>query len=144
MRQFFLIFIIISSKVKAPSIDLVNKIRKAEKLSNVPIIFLIDNDEENIAYNFGNNNLIEIIYRSFDSHKIMNMVKTLLRLSQPVFQNKILKYKDISIDLVLYKVFRRNKSIRVGPTEFKILHLLMMSPKTVHSRKYIIVTCGGG
>ena len=68
----------------------------------------------------------------------MKIIKTLLRLSQPFFQNKILRYKDISIDLVLYKVFRGAKPLSIGPTEFKILHLFMMSPKTIYSRKYII------
>ena len=68
----------------------------------------------------------------------MISIRSLLRKSSPVFQDKFIKHKDISMDLSTYKVFRGKKQIHFGPTEFKILQLFTMNPDNVYSRRQII------
>lgn len=131
--------VIISSKLKKISAqDLAIRIRKIPRLINVPIIFLIEENESVISYNSVNNGFIEIIHKPFTSTQIIAAIKSLLRKSQPIFTEKIIKYKDLSMDLATYKVYRRGQSIHLGPTEFKILQLLMQSPQTIYSREQII------
>lgn len=68
----------------------------------------------------------------------MTTIRTLLRKSRPVFQDKIIKYNDIRMDLSTYRVYRNNKQVHLGPTEFKILQLLVQKPKSIYSRRQII------
>lgn len=130
---------IISSRIKDISpVAMSSKLRKLNKATDLPIIFLLDAGQSFENYNSPNNDLVEVIYRPFTPNQLMISIKSLLRKSQPIFQNKIIKYKDVSMDLATYKVIRRNKSIHLGPTEFKILHLFVQSPKVIFSRQQII------
>jgi two-component system phosphate regulon response regulator PhoB len=130
---------IISSRMKDISaIEMANKLRKVHKLVNLPLIFLIDESEAVANYNMRDNEFVEIISRPFTPFQLMTGIKSLLRKSQPIFQDKLIKYKDVSIDLARYKVFKGQKPIHLGPTEFKILQLFMQSPRVIFSREQII------
>jgi two-component system phosphate regulon response regulator PhoB len=68
----------------------------------------------------------------------MITVKSLLRKSNPVFQNKFVKNKNITMDLATYKVFHGQKQVHFGPTEFKMLQLFITNPDNIYSRRQII------
>ncbi|WPY00334.1 Two-component system response regulator [Candidatus Trichorickettsia mobilis] len=131
--------IVISSRIKNnDALKVANNIRSIIRLSKLPLVFLIDESESAEHYQLADNNLVEIVHRPFTPNQLMIAIKSLLRKSQPIFQDKIIKYKDASMDLSTYKVFRRNKLIHLGPTEFKILQLFIQAPKTIYSREQII------
>ena len=89
-------------------------------------------------YKLTDTTLVEVVYRPFTPNQLMTAIKSLLRKSQPIFQDKIIKHKDVSMDLATYKVYRSNKVIHLGPTEFKILQLFIQAPRTIFSRQQII------
>lgn len=131
--------VIISSRIKGVSaLEMAFRIRKISRLSSVPIVFLIDEGEVAANYNPINNGFIEIIYRPFTPNQLMAAMKALLRKSQPIFSEKIIRYKDVGMNLATYRVNRGNKFIHLGPTEFKILQLFVQSPRTIYSRQQII------
>ena len=74
----------------------------------------------------------------FTPNELMITVKSLLRKSNPVFQNKFVKNKNITMDLAVYKVFHGQKQVHFGPTEFKLLQLFITNPDNVYSRRQII------
>lgn len=130
---------IISSRLKGSSaIEMAHRLKKSHKLANLPIIFLIDEGESSANYSMKDNEFIEIVYRPYTPFQLMTKIKSLLRKSQPIFQDKLIKYKDVSLDLATYRVFKGQKPIHLGPTEFKILQLFMQSPKVIFSREQII------
>ena len=57
--------IIINTSVEIPSLELINKIRKNEKLINVPVIFLVD---EECGENCDLDNLKKIILLRYYTH----------------------------------------------------------------------------
>ncbi len=131
--------VIISSRIKDVSaLSIGVKIRKMDNLSGVPIIFLVDEGETLVNYNQIDNGLIELVYRPFTPNELIVTVKNLLRRSKPVFEDKVIKYKDISMDLSTYKVYKGAVAIHLGPTEFKILQFFIKSPDNIHSRQQII------
>lgn len=131
--------IIVSSRIPGISaIDLAAKIRQLDGCEDMPMIFILDETESVENYKTVDNGLIEIVYRPYTPNEIMTSIKNLLRRSKPIFQDKVVKYKDLSMDLATYKVVRGNKFIHLGPTEFKILQLLVKSPKTIFSRQQIV------
>ncbi|GIL56914.1 hypothetical protein Vafri_12201, partial [Volvox africanus] len=69
---------------------------------------------------------------------LMINIKSLLRRSNPVFQNKFIKHKNITMDLATYKVFHGQKQVHFGPTEFKLLQLFMTNPDSTYSRRQIV------
>lgn len=131
--------VIISSRVENISaIELAKKIRKLDGFSETPIIFLTDENEDVTNYKNLDNGFTEIVQRPYTPNEIMTSIKTLLRKSKPIFEDKVIRYKDLQMDLATFKVFRSNRQVHLGPTEFKILQLLVQSPKTIFSRQQIV------
>ncbi len=53
-------------------------------------------------------------------------------------QQKRLQFADIELDMMSHTVRRGNKRIRLGPTEFQLLHFFMRNPTRVWSRGELI------
>ena len=54
-----------------------------------------------------------------------------------------LDFEDIHMDLVEKKVFRNGVFIHLGPTEFRLLKMLMETPNKVHSRESLLKNVWG-
>jgi len=131
--------VIISSKLTQPVVlSLVRDIHKAMPNVDIPIIILLEEKESKEGYTSIVGPLIDFIHRQFTPNELMLAIKALLRKSNPVFQDKVIKYKDLSMDLATYRVQRGNKQIHLGPTEFKIMQMLILSPRTILSRQHIM------
>ncbi len=130
---------IISAKTPGVEItDFVKKIRKVDQCDNIPVIIITEGNIPEKSYANAKDDLIEYIQRPYTPNEIMTQIKNLLRRSNPVFQDKVIRYKEVSMDLATYKVTIGPKQVHLGPTEFKILQLLVQSPKTIFSRQQIL------
>ena len=130
--------IVISSTMGSDSmVQLTKDIHDRLDFQQIPFIFALDSKEKTPEYKV-DNSLIEIIYRPITGIEIITIIKSILRKSNPVFQDKLLKYKDLVMDIATYQVYRKNEKIHLGPTEFKILQMLLQYPETIFSRKEII------
>lgn len=105
---------------------------------NVPTLILLEEDETDSSYDEIKDNFIQFMNRPFIPSELLSTIKALLRKSNPVFQDKVIKYKDLTMDLATYKVNRDGKNIHLGPTEFKIMQMLIQQPKKILSRQQII------
>lgn len=108
------------------------------KFAQMPIVFMVENDEDAEKYQALSQELTTVIKRSDAALNLLPAIKMMLRKSRPVFQNKNLSFRNLSIDLATYRVTRAGTNIHLGPTEFKILHLLMQQPSKIFSREEII------
>lgn len=129
--------IVISVREGAGSEDFVRRLRSIEKFKKSPLIFALE-ESESLDYELSGDKYSEIIRRPFTPHQLISAVKSLMIKSEPVFQDKILRYKDLGLDVATYKLRRGDKSIHLGPKEFKLLHLFFKEPKKIHSRVDII------
>lgn len=131
---------IISSTLQDISaIEMAVRLKKVEGLQQIPIIFLINQDESVQNYNITNNdNFNKILFRPFTPNELMVTVKSLLRRSSPVFQSRFIKHKNITMDLSTYKVYHGQKQVHFGPTEFKMLQLFITNPNNTYSRRQIV------
>ena len=117
--------------------DFVNKIRAHQDYANIPIVLLLE-DYDKYSYDPIDNGLIAKIRRPFTHNDLITDIKSLFRKAQPILQDRILRYKDVMIDLGSFKAFRQERHMHLGPTEFKILQLLIEAPKSIFSRQQII------
>jgi len=131
---------IISSTLQDISaIEMAVRLKKVEGLQQIPIIFLINQDESVQNYNITNNdNFNKILFRPFTPNELMVTVKSLLRRSNPVFQSRFIKHKNITMDLSTYKVYHGQKQVHFGPTEFKMLQLFITNPNNTYSGRQIV------
>lgn len=127
--------IITSTELQENPTITISNIRKIDKLSNTSIIFLSPTKQLNLMEP---DDLISFFYKPFLSDQIINFLKNLLRRSKTILQDNIIKFKNISIDLNAERVYKNKQTIRLGPTEFKILRLFLQFPDSVFSRQEIM------
>lgn len=131
--------VIISSKLTVKTVlELIANIRASSPNNEIPVIILLEEEESEAEYQSVAGPLVELIHHPFTPNELMMSIKGLFRNSNPVFQDKIIRYKDLSMDLATYRVQRDNKIIHLGPTEFKIMEMLIRSPRSILSREHII------
>ncbi|MDG1436612.1 MAG: winged helix-turn-helix domain-containing protein [Rickettsiaceae bacterium] len=127
---------IISSRLQdISSVEMAAQLRKIQGLNELPVLFLLEEDE---SKSNSVDDYTSYLSRPFTPNELMTTIRALLRKSRPVFQDKVLKYSDISMDLCTYKIQRGSKQVHLGPTEFKILQLLIQKPSNIYSRRQII------
>ncbi|WP_375358745.1 winged helix-turn-helix domain-containing protein [Candidatus Tisiphia endosymbiont of Neophilaenus lineatus] len=118
--------------------EIATKLREINGLEKVPIILLLHSGESPSNYTLEDNNFIVSLTKPFTSDQLMISIRSLLRRSNLILQDKVIKYKEVSMDLTTYKVTNNGRIIRLGPTEFKILQLFIKAPKVIFSRQDIV------
>jgi two-component system phosphate regulon response regulator PhoB len=61
-----------------------------------------------------------------------------LRRRAPEKTDEVVTVGDLSLDAAAHRVSWRGRQVKIGPTEFKLLHYLMKHPERVHSRQLLL------
>ena len=62
---------------------------------------------------------------------------------RPAFDQDLLTYGDIAMDLTTHRVSRADAPVELGPTEFRLLRFLMEHPGRVFSREQLLDSVWG-
>ncbi len=65
-------------------------------------------------------------------------MRALLRRSNAVPAKGRLSFHDLSMDLAAHRVQRGDRSIHLGPTEFRLLEFFLQHPRRVFSREELL------
>tara|TARA_Y100000996_G_scaffold413891_1_gene403248 strand:- start:435 stop:1130 length:696 start_codon:yes stop_codon:yes gene_type:complete len=135
---------IIVLDLNLPNIDGIQICKNIRQVSNVPIIMVtarVDELDKLKGLDIGADDYIE---KPFSPRELMSRVKAVLRRSGKrdieinISESKIIRTEYFEIDINSHKVLIKNKPIKLTPTEFKILKLLMENAGRIFSRDQII------
>lgn len=121
-------------------LELCKIIRNNPELKNIPIIMLTAKGQEEdkvIGLSAGAD---DYVTKPFSVPELLARIKTNLRRVSTTTAptKKEYSFQDITLNMVEKKVFRGDNYVRVGPTEFRILQLLISHPRQVFSRKDLL------
>ena len=124
-------------------VEICKLIRSKPDIKNIPIIMLTAKGEEEDKIKGLSAGADDYVTKPFSIPELMARVKTQLRRAPEPPTEKELVFEDIKMDLVEKKVFRGENYIHLGPTEFRLLRMLMETPGKVYSREYLLKTVWG-
>lgn len=119
-------------------IELCGRLRRTGKLPRVPIIMLTARGEEADRIRGFSNGADDYVVKPFSVPELMARAKALLRRSAPNRVSEILAVGDISLDREAHRVMRSTREISLGPTEYRLLEVLLESAGRVLSRNQLI------
>ena len=119
-------------------IEICKIIKSDKKTKHIPIIMLTAKGEEEDKIKGLNSGADDYITKPFSHKELIARVNALLRRANPMTSEDFVEYGDIKIDRIERKVYRANKEIKLGPTEFKLLNFLIKNPKRVYSREQLL------
>lgn len=124
-------------------IEICKMIRNKPDIKDIPIIMLTAKGEEEDKIKGLCAGADDYVTKPFSVPELMARVKSNLRRSPEILPQKELIFEDIRMDLVEKKVFRSEKYIHLGPTEFRLLRMLIETPGKVFSREFLLKNVWG-
>ncbi len=119
-------------------IDLCRDIRRSYELRNVPIIMLTARGDEADKIKGLSYGADDYMTKPYSIPELMARITALLRRVVPVQKSENLSYADLTMDFAKRRVTRGGKPIHLGPTEFRLLQILMQKPTHVFSREVLL------
>ena len=119
-------------------IEICKNIRKDTNFKNLPIIMLTAKGEEEDKIKGLDSGVDDYLTKPFSFNELFARIKALLRRSDPKIVSDNLEFEDLKLDRNEKRVFRNEKEIKLGPTEFRLLEFFLSNPKRVYSRDQIL------
>jgi two-component system phosphate regulon response regulator PhoB len=119
-------------------IELCRRLRRRDDLRNVPILMLTARGEEGDRVRGLSTGADDYVVKPFSVLELVARVKALLRRSAPNRIVDILRAGDIVLNRTQHRVMRREREVRLGPTEFRLLAFFMENSGRVLSRQQLL------
>lgn len=119
-------------------LELCRRLRGRNETATMPIIMLTARGEESDKIRGLGTGADDYISKPFSVAELMARVRALLRRAKPERVATKLIQGDIELDRETHRVTRAGRSIRIGPTEFKLLEFLIERPGRVFSRSQLL------
>jgi two-component system phosphate regulon response regulator PhoB len=124
-------------------IEIARMIRSKPDIKTIPIIMLTAKGEEEDKVKGLTAGADDYVTKPFSVPELMARVKANLRRAPELVADKEFIFEDIRMDLTEKKVYRGNNFIHLGPTEFRLLKMLIEHPGKVFSREKLLKTVWG-
>ena len=109
-----------------------------EEGNNVPIIMLTARGEDADKIKGLTIGADDYMTKPFSVAELIARIRALMRRVQPVKTKGELVFEDIKMDLATCRVFRGDRFVHLGPTEFRLLQFLMEQPRHVFPREQLL------
>lgn len=80
----------------------------------------------------------DYLSKPFSTHELMARIRALLRRRSPEALDDVVRIAELQLDPATRRVSHDGHEVKVGPTEFRLLHFLMTHPERVHSRAQLL------
>lgn len=119
-------------------IEVCRRLKSRPETRGVPIIMLSARSEEVDRVRGLETGADDYVIKPYSLVELMARVRTQLRRTRPSVVGLVLAYEDIRLDPESHKVFRDDKVLKLGPTEFRLLSTFMEKPGRVWSREQLL------
>ncbi|MDB5955699.1 phosphate regulon transcriptional regulator PhoB [Ramlibacter sp.] len=80
----------------------------------------------------------DYITKPFSTQELLARIRAVLRRRAPEKTDEAVQVGQLLLDPGTHRVSWRGEPLKLGPTEFKLLHYLMKNPERVHSRAQLL------
>ena len=114
--------------------SLARKWRQHERTKAVPILMLTARSDETDKVQGLDAGADDYITKPFSTQELLARIRAVLRRRTPEIGTQAVQVGELTLDAATYRVGFRGSELKVGPTEFKLLHYLMKHVERVHTR----------
>ncbi len=118
-------------------VELAKRLRRDELTTTLPIIMLTARGEEADKLKSFESGVDDYVTKPFSPRELVARIKALLRRAGSP-QDNILEAGSIKLDLSSHRASVADKPIHMGPTEYRLLELLMRHPERAFDRSQLL------
>jgi two-component system phosphate regulon response regulator PhoB len=112
--------------------------RGAARTRDLPIILLTARADEADKVNGLDAGADDYLTKPFGVGELLARIRSVLRRRAPQALDSAVEVAGLRLDPGTHRVTRGAAEVRVGPTEFRLLHFFMTHPERVHSRAQLL------
>lgn len=119
-------------------IEVCRRLKSKPATRSIPIIMLSARSEEVDKVRGLETGADDYVIKPYSVVELMARVRAQLRRARPSSVGVRLEFDDIVLDSETHRVTRSGQSVKLGPTEFRLLRNLMEKPGRVWSREQLL------
>ena len=119
-------------------IEVCRRLKTRAETRGVPIIMLSARSEEVDRVRGLETGADDYVVKPYSIVELMARVRAQLRRVRPSSVGETLEFRDIRLDAESHRVFRGDNTLKLGPTEFRLLATFMEKPGRVWSREQLL------
>ena len=119
-------------------LQLARRWRADPRTKTVPILMLTARGDEPDKVAGLDAGADDYITKPFSTQELLARIRAVLRRRAPEQASDAVRLGDLVLDGTTHRVTYRDESLRLGPTEFKLLNYLMHHAERVHSRAQLL------
>ena len=119
-------------------LQLAKRWRAQARTKELPIIMLTARAEEADLVVGLDAGADDYLSKPFSTNELLARVRSVLRRRAPEALNQAVRLGDLLLDPSTHRVNSGSCELKLGPTEFKLLHFLMTHAERVHSRAQLL------
>ncbi|MEM9012632.1 MAG: phosphate regulon transcriptional regulator PhoB [Pseudomonadota bacterium] len=119
-------------------IEICRQIRARTETREIPVIMLTARGEEEDRIRGLEIGADDYVTKPFSMSELAARIRAVLRRTRPTIAGDVATFADIVLDRETCRVRRANRDIHLGPTEFRLLDVLMQRPGRVFSREQLL------
>ena len=104
----------------------------------LPIIMLTAKAEEGDKISGLDAGADDYLTKPFSTSELLARIRAVLRRKAPEALDTVVDVAGLQLDPATRRVTRAEREVKVGPTEFRLLHFFMTHPERVHSRSQLL------
>ena len=117
---------------------LARKWRADSRTKPIPILMLTARGDEPDKVAGLDAGADDYITKPFSTQELLARIRAVLRRRAPEQLSDSVSIGVLTLDAATHRVTCQEQPVKVGPTEFKLLHYLMKHPERVHSRSQLL------
>jgi two-component system, OmpR family, phosphate regulon response regulator PhoB len=119
-------------------VQLARKWRADGRTKGIPILMLTARGDEPDKVAGLDAGADDYITKPFSTQELLARIRAVLRRRAPEQVSDSVAIGALALDAATHRVTWQGQPVKVGPTEFKLLHYLMKHPERVHSRSQLL------
>lgn len=119
-------------------IEVCRQLKKSPDTKDVPIIMLTAKGEEGDRVRGLNTGADDYIVKPFSVAEVIARIRALLRRTAPASSGDTVVYEDLVLDTERHRVTRSGHPLKLSPTEYKLLEVLLEKPGKVWNREQLL------
>lgn len=118
--------------------QIIKKIRSNAVQKEIPIIMLTAKAEEADKIEGLDAGADDYMTKPVSLQELHARIRALVRRSHGLNDEQMIRKGDIALDPENNELKIKGKSVKIGPTEFRLLHYLMRRPERLHTRSHLL------
>ena len=112
--------------------------RKQARTKSIPILMLTARGDEPDKVAGLDAGADDYITKPFSTQELLARIRAVLRRRAPESVNDSVSVGELVLDAGTHRISFQNQELKLGPTEFKLLHYFMKHAERVHSRSSLL------